>query len=58
MSSGQYVSFPKSRFPFLLLVGFPVLGGSAAMYHDMHARWDDLIVATRVDDNDHEFPVI
>jgi hypothetical protein len=58
VSSWLGVSLQQSSFPFLLFVGFPVFGGSAAIYHGMYARWNDLTMATHVDDNDHEFPVI
>jgi hypothetical protein len=47
----------QCSFPFSF-VGSSVLGGESAVYHGMFARRDDLIVATHVDDNDHEFPVI
>jgi hypothetical protein len=58
VSSWLGVSLQQSSFTFLLFVGFSVPGGSAAIYHDRYARWDDLTVSTHVDDNDHEFPVI
>lgn len=46
----------QSSFPFPLCVDFPVSPGQAALHHGMYARWNDM--ATHVDDNDHEFPVI
>jgi hypothetical protein len=58
VSSWLDVSLLQSPFPLLLLVSFPMLGGYAAMYHGMYVRWNDLSMATHVDDNDHEFPVI